>query len=443
MIRQEEVFVFPITYERVLLHRPNANIVITAHLTGLLDEQELLSAIKKARIRHPLIGTKVYLDSENKAWLVSKNVPANGLQVIENCSKPWNEVAVNQFKKSFNWTEGPLCRFVLLKQQQHCYLLIVCHHLIADGLSMIMLLKDLLAFMKDHSAECQIVAPVKISSENLPADFSINPMGKLIVNRYNRKWRKESKAQSEFNYEKLVDQFWKIEKDVRILNFELNQATVQKIVSKCHQQSIGVNSFICAAFYLADQAMRVENSSWARTAYIPVNIRNRLKGGADSFGLLASAVKIKLPEFAKDDIWQLSNKINMLVYQKLGDRHVFGTQLLRYADPSLMDSVYYSKYKLLDSRTARRFSKLIQNDTISASLDISNLGRLNITTDTDSFKLLNVFGPCIYVDYHEKYIGINTLNNIMNISITYRENPDHSIAMEKLVTVFCDIVDRA
>ena len=66
-----------------LLRRAGCIIKILATIDGEVDPERVRQALPKLKNRHPLIGSKMVLDQEGQAWLVTEQVPDLGLQVYK------------------------------------------------------------------------------------------------------------------------------------------------------------------------------------------------------------------------------------------------------------------------------------------------------------------------------------------------------------------------
>lgn len=84
--------------------------------------------------------------------------------------------------------------------------------------------------------------------------------------------------------------------------------------------------------------------------------------------------------------------------------------------PTLLDSTYFVRYGHFDDKVALNFLKLMKNDRINAGLDLSSdlifLMYMIILSST-------IYASAIYVDYHEKYLGVVTFAGRMNFALTY------------------------
>ena len=71
-------------------------------------------------------------------------------------------------------------------------LIIFCHHILCDGLSLAYLAQDLMVHLSDPDREVDLLPnPVPIERENIPDDVSLNAVAKFFINRINKKWEQE------------------------------------------------------------------------------------------------------------------------------------------------------------------------------------------------------------------------------------------------------------
>lgn len=137
---------------------------ISLQLKGPFNITAMRQAVQKLVERHEALRTSTINTKEQcilpflKVDITLINFSSNQGQVTE-----W---MTTETQTPFNLSEGPLFRFHILKlEEQRHILVLVIHHLLADGLSMGVLLEELATL---YSAECQSVA----CQLNTPLPFS-------------------------------------------------------------------------------------------------------------------------------------------------------------------------------------------------------------------------------------------------------------------------------
>ncbi|WDZ83593.1 non-ribosomal peptide synthetase [Micromonospora cathayae] len=106
-----------------------------------LDRRALVEACAAVIARHPVLATRVVADDDGTPRLV----PADGRPAVT--SGEWTDARVaEEIARRHDPAVGPLARFVLLTAADGGHLLLVCaHHLVFDGMSKDVLVRDLAA----------------------------------------------------------------------------------------------------------------------------------------------------------------------------------------------------------------------------------------------------------------------------------------------------------
>ncbi len=133
---------------------------INLRMRGRLDAQSMRRAIQRLVDRHDALRTVIGGDGKHQRILPSLalDIPLVDLSDVSDSeleaqSMEW---ATREARQIFDLTEGPLlrARIIRLRQEYH-YLLLTLHHLIADGWSSGVLVRELKSL---YAAECQGVA---------------------------------------------------------------------------------------------------------------------------------------------------------------------------------------------------------------------------------------------------------------------------------------------
>ena len=164
------------------------------------------------------------------------------------------------------------------------------------------------------------------------------------------------------------------------------------------------------------------------------NIRNRLNPPVgEAFGLYFSSFKIKLIYAQDKNFWTNAQTFHQRLKHQLTDENIFAVQQqLDSLHPSLVDSIYFSKYGVLDDKFASFFLKIEGDDRVNVSLDIANLGKLDFPLVYGSLQLEAIYGPSQHSDFQKKYLGVCTLGGKMYFTFTFDESIIDKETMEEI-----------
>jgi NRPS condensation-like uncharacterized protein len=413
--------------ERYFYRRPNANVIMVARIKGLITRESLFAASAELRKRYPLLGVRIALDSDGKAWFSVEGVPDITIEVIrvsEGNSSMWLTKASEEQQHLFPLDKGPLIRFILLQSDNSADLVINCHHSVCDGLSLVYLIRDIIRELAaTENAHSPQIHPIT-SEHNLPEGGSLALFQRAFIWWMNRIWERKHISFDEADYQTLHRVFWQRVKGNRILSWALTNPQTTTLVSRCKSEEVSVNSAIVTAFLAAQHELQDHSLPYFGNISMPVNIRSRLTPSVgEDFGLYFSSFKTRLVYDQKYEFWRNARSIHGRVKQLLSDSSVFTLhRQMQLLNPTLIDSMYFTKYGVFQDRFARFFLRLTGDHRINTSMDISNLGRYDFPVEYGSLRLEGVVGPTSSSDFQEKYVGVITIGGRMFFTFTYWEN---------------------
>jgi aspartate racemase len=157
---------------------PAYNIAATVRLGGALDPVALAQALRAIVCRHDILRTTFIARAGRPVQVVAPTLPLDmplvdlrGLPPIERDSRT-RELTVAQARQPFDLACGPLLRASLLQlaDDEHLLLLTV-HHIIADGWSMRVLVRELAEAYEAFAAGHGLLLP------ELPAQYADHALG--------------------------------------------------------------------------------------------------------------------------------------------------------------------------------------------------------------------------------------------------------------------------
>ncbi|MBQ6908938.1 MAG: AMP-binding protein, partial [Synergistaceae bacterium] len=110
------------------------------------DSQKLADAVEAIVQAHPALTA--HFETKNGVVVQVRgdnNIKAERLEMSEQELDKYQK----NFVKPFDLSKGPLCRFAVVKTPEHVYLLTDFHHLVFDGASLDLFIKDLAAALND------------------------------------------------------------------------------------------------------------------------------------------------------------------------------------------------------------------------------------------------------------------------------------------------------
>ncbi|MBE9103005.1 hypothetical protein [Vacuolonema iberomarrocanum] len=90
--------------------------------------------------------------------------------------------------------------------------------------------------------------------------------------------------------------------------------------------------------------------------------------------------------------------------------------------PTLLDSLYFRKYRLLDGTLPSQLLRKMGWHQITYGYALTNVGRFDIRTSYGPLELEGVYGPLFYSDIEEKMVGVVTVGGRLSFLHASRES---------------------
>ncbi|MFX1537867.1 MAG: condensation domain-containing protein [Promethearchaeota archaeon] len=369
--------------ERMFSRSPYAIVTMVARIKGNVSESSLKDAVRKVQQRHLNLRIRIQEDKDHNPWFSSEGVKDIQIEIITRESdEHWIDVFHEACKVPFDFEERPPIRFILVQSVQISELIILCHHIICDGMSLAYLARDLMVHLGDPAQEVEVLSdPVPIDRDNLPKEVSINPIVKFFINRMNKKWTKNPTFFDHEDYINLNEAYWK-KYTHEMLPVELSEAQTSVLVNRCRKEGVTVNTALTAAFVGAQYLIRGDNSDLS-SLIIAGNLRDRLpKPAGEAMGYFAGGVSLKYKYNQKMSFWENARKLHQKVQPLYTNKNLFKEPLnWCYLEPAIMESLSFKLLGGLVPSDSPRYEKLStfnkQSDVVSSVLKRGNIDSLD------------------------------------------------------------------
>jgi NRPS condensation-like uncharacterized protein len=144
--------------ERLFAHSPFSIVTMVARIKGNVSEEMLRSAVDIAQQRHGLLRVRIKDDNDHAQWFTSGGVQEIPIEIVPRTSEnDWIRIQSEASKIPYDFETRPAIRFVLVQSPAVSELIILCHHIICDGMSLAYLARDLMVHLGDPECEAELL----------------------------------------------------------------------------------------------------------------------------------------------------------------------------------------------------------------------------------------------------------------------------------------------
>jgi hypothetical protein len=359
--------------ERTFLFSPFSTVTVVARIKGSISVDMLMNAVQKVQQRHANLRVRLKWDEGHNPWFTSEDVKEIPVEIVPRESEDhWIAVHQEAGMIPFRFDERPAIRFILVHSPETSELIILCHHIICDGLSLAYLARDLMVHLGDPAKEAEIlVEPVPIDMDNMPKEISANPVVKFFVNRINKGWRKDPVHFDMEDYRTLNEAYW-LKAQHRMLTVELSESQTEELVARCREENTTVNSALSAAFLGAQQAVQ-GNRKELQSIAIAGNLRDRIPQPAgEAMGFFASAVTFDYSYDQGRGFWDNARRLNRKAQPLYTDKNLF-KEVLTWCilEPGIFEAINFKRLgRFVPARSSRheKLSGFSRRDDVVSSI---------------------------------------------------------------------------
>jgi NRPS condensation-like uncharacterized protein len=442
--------------ERLFTRSPFSIVTMVARIKGNVSEEMLKSAVAKAQLRHALLRVRIKEDTDHGQWFTSKGVQEIPVEILPRQSEnDWIRIHAEASKIPYEFGSRPAIRFVLIQSPNVSELIILCHHIICDGMSLAYLARDLMVHLGDPARDVEVLpAPAPITLDNLPSDVSQSGLRKFFINRMNQQWAEEGVYFDNEDYEILTKTYWD-NYNHEIFSVELSEAETSALVARCREENVTVNSALTAAFSGAQSFVQGKKPYHARTV-IATSLRDRLPNPpGEGMGFYAAGVELKLKYKHKTSFWENARRYHKKIKPNFTNKKVFGQFLdWLYLEPTFFEAMNFKKLGGLVPPDPTRYEKLSafgkKEDVVLRLLKrdkmespkmmfmgpaITNLGRLDFPKTYGALELDRLImqpGGAFPLSHVNLVLGAVTCSGKLSLVVEYAEEAVDTQTMETI-----------
>ena len=350
---------------------------LVAQIEGALDSAKLGAALEKVRNRHSALRVCIVDDAETGPAFCRTDNPIEFQAAPAETAADWRGVVERELSLPFSAFPGPLMRATALWASDRTSIVLTFHHAIADALSGMRTLHDV---MRALAGDCLEVLPPLPPVEEMIAGFASNPIvaGEGASHGDISKARDRAAQGSEKFVANLAIAEWDQEETARLLRY-------------CKANGTTVHGAICAA---ASRHLPASDANSIRM-HCPIDLSGIMGIETPGCGVFIGAGIVEIPAVGQK-LWE-------------GARYVVDNLRMARSPAAAIGMLQWIAAELppnaAKDSVAAFFASLPKSSAV-----ISNLGVLPLAVEYGSLKLKAVWGPALLTNLpaDRQTIGVST-----------------------------------
>lgn len=382
------------------LFEPSVYISMLVSMDGEITAKELKEAVEKAYTQNETTMSKIVL---NDGQAFFQKLSQTGCKVFEE-HRSWREVMHESEKNTFRINEGELVRSYIFPKEEGCTLLVMAHHIMGDGMALILFLQDILCNLTDKEVDYRPLNREGI--EQVPSDLKLPFFENTAIKNWNTMWEKNGRIFTWQDYYNIHEKFWSCrQSDIEYEVIEKEE--LNEIKAECKKQEITVNSYMVAKFLHRNR--EYENFC------CPISLRGSNRSISNQVALLRMPYKYN----KKKTFIENAKELHKIIRHHIEDRNkkYYISLMLGKLAPTLLDSVLmytYGGYNNWISKLVATIMGYVGNR--KTHLSITNLQNVDLKTDYKRFQLKDIAFMAACMSATKDVACISTFQDKMTIS---------------------------
>ena len=394
------------TQSQPLLHSflfdPNSYMYLVVSLSGELTIEELVSAVEKAYTQNETTMSRLVLE-QGKVWF--EKMEKTGCKVFVKQGS-WQEIRKENERKPFHLEEGEFFRTFLLKEKKGYTLMMMVHHLAADGKGMLLVLEDIFSNLTGEEVSYKPLH--NEGSEIIPKDRKISFFMTCFIKFLNYFWKKSGKVFTWEDYYLVHEKFWETrETEVKFETIE--KQTLDQIKKECAKLGITVNAYMIAR-------LLKKHPEYKNIAF-PISLRKENRSICNRVLMVKPPYRYNRRKSFQENAKDLYRMAKL--YQEDEKKRYEISLRVRWMEPTLLDSCLLHTFCGYRNKASEILSNLIgYRGKRKTHLTVTNLTVIPLKQDYGKFQVRKVAGIAPTMSACKEVICIGTFADEMTIAYT-------------------------
>ena len=413
-----------IEYARASLWAPFYTVGMTARIQGDVPPDLVKEILPKLQILYPPLASRVQIDKDGTAWLTTEGVKDCHLEVRPwTTEDDWAKTFLEQERVPFAFSKGPIARFFLLRGATCSDLIAIVPHVIGDGYSMTLVMKEAVNLLNNPDRLVKRPSPPPaVTWQTMPHSVIDHLPLRALLGTVNHLWPNNRTALNQDRYAELHRAYW-ARQQAGFLYFKLGPEDTSQLIRRCKQHGISVTGALIAAFLLAEVDMQ---PAWRPDPWkisVAMNIRERmLQPPNGAMGMYVSVVNLGMQLKAKVSFWELAHQAHLKIHRGMNNRpHILRPLVMEQLDPSIADSAVSAISTGRLGGKSGLLSHFLKESEDKCRLNVSNIGRISLPEAGMPYTLETLLPFPPLVPFSGPSLNVLTMNDQMNIILRYHQ----------------------
>lgn len=348
------------------------NCVFTTTIRGRISQANLNTALARLQESHPLLKASIRRNAYGRPYFFADGqAPGIPIRKVQwKSDYDWIAISEEEWSIPFDVDNGPLARVVWIRDTNASQLMLVCPHCICDGVTIVTLMRELLALIDCPHRELPANSVFHSIRQIVPCSAPVNKV-KIL----------KSAIHSFVTYLGLSFKKNRVGttkgKDY-LVHWKLNPKATSLLVSRCKEEGISVYSALCVSFLEAFRQVRKEKA--CNQVICPVDIRRLVPEIKDDMMFaFAPIIKLSIRKDSSPGFWEKARRLKEDINA--------GIESLNAYEQLLAGEYYHASVK--------KIVDFLMTEDSGHDFTFSNMGRLNISTEYNSFQIDTIFSATV------------------------------------------------
>ena len=207
---------------------PCVNVCAVGVLNKCVDAGTLRTVIQKVVCGHAILHSYVGINVDGSAFLCEWQKDHE--VCIQEFSSDVQQLVTEQERIPFQIDDGEYMRVFYKNTENGTQLVVIVHHIVCDGGSIMIFMKDVLIALNGQRIEQR---PVQLlSRRDLPRHPKLNVLMRLMMKRTNERWKKSGKEFGFREYYQMVENYH-AEHKTQVSVYEIQRKELRQLKALC------------------------------------------------------------------------------------------------------------------------------------------------------------------------------------------------------------------